>query len=182
MVTNLSHDLSPLEARSCSMCRVTTRRNLKSKFIEILFLIIMWIYFLKQMNSSTDLLFDPSSSSLAPGSIISSCLSLQYPLFENINFNDHVCKILCFKTSTFDHVYNIICLKTSTFNRSGFHLSFSSAARSFLSFSNQALAYSPHLTSESRYFFYNEEYPAFRCNVDLKQEYVPLDEEYDHTL
>ena len=105
------------------------------------------------MNSSTDLLFDPSSSSLAPGSIISSCLSLQYPLFENINFNDHVCKILCFKISSIDHVCNIICLKTSTFNRSGFHLSFSSAARSFLSFSNQALAYSPHLTSESRYFF-----------------------------
>ena len=41
MITNLSQDLSPLEARSCSMCRVTTRRNLRSKFIEILFLIIM---------------------------------------------------------------------------------------------------------------------------------------------
>ena len=122
------------------------------------------------MNSSTDLLFDPSSSSLAPGSIISSCLSLQYPLFENINFNDHVCKILCFKISSIDHVCNIICFKTSTFDRSGFHLSFSSAARSFLSFSNQALAYSPHLISESRHLYNEEGLCSFLYSSSCKRE------------
>ena len=53
MITNLSQDLSPLEARSCSMCRVTTRRNLRSKFIEILFLIIMRLSSLENIAKGT---------------------------------------------------------------------------------------------------------------------------------
>ena len=40
----------------------------------------------------------------------------------------------------------------------------------------------PPTWHQNQDIFYHEEYPASRCNVDLKQEYMPLDEEYDHTL
>ena len=101
--------MSPLEALSCSMWRVTTRRNLKQVDKKIAQTKTLSF----QEMVLTHLMFPPSFSTFAPGSTRLSCRSLQNNLLQH-------------------PVDNI-------------HLSFSSAAWSFLSFSSQALAYSPHL-------------------------------------
>ena len=69
---NLSQDLSPLDARSCSMWRVTTRRNLRQVDKKMC-----------EQFSLTYLMFPPSSSTLAPGSTRLSCRSLKNNLCQN---------------------------------------------------------------------------------------------------
>ena len=72
--TNLSQDLSPLEALSCSMWRLTTRRNLKKYVCAKALKIFL-----------TDLKFFPSPSGSAPGSTILRCCSLRNKIVSIIS-------------------------------------------------------------------------------------------------